>query len=208
MISDNSNLTNQSNSCSVAARAAFADLDGIINISKVAAKYFNRSHAWLSQKIYGHTVLGKPKTLSPAECRQLAAAFLSIAKRLGIHASNIANAPMDAPDEPDEFPSFEKFIDTDYINSQLISDKDGAIRFTFHDLDGMLSMARIAKRYFHKSHAWFSHKLHGAVLDGRTQTFSEPEADTLAAALRHIAGCLTTHAANLDAAAGTEEKQP
>ncbi len=68
---------------------AMLELNGIINLSAVAKQYFNRSHAWLSQRIHGCTVMNKKMEFKEAEYHQLAEAFRDIAKRLQAHADEI-----------------------------------------------------------------------------------------------------------------------
>lgn len=78
---------------------AFAELEGLINKTQLADQYFNRSHAWLSQKLNGCTVLDKKKSFTEEEYHQLAEAFRHIARRLAAHADEIDTAPMDAAPE-------------------------------------------------------------------------------------------------------------
>ena len=77
---------------------AFLELEGIINKTKLANKYFNKSHAWFSQKLNGITVLNRQKAFTEAEYHQLAEAFRHIAKRLNAHADEIDAAAMETDD--------------------------------------------------------------------------------------------------------------
>lgn len=79
-----------------AVDVAFTELEGLINRTQLASQYFNRTHAWLSQKLNGCTVLNRKKAFTEAEYHQLAEAFRDIARRLNIHADEIDAAPMDA----------------------------------------------------------------------------------------------------------------
>lgn len=80
---------------------AFDELGGIINKSQIASQYFHKTHAWLSQKLHGCTVLNRQKSFTEAEYRQLAEAFRDIARRLNAHADQIDDAPMDGSDPID-----------------------------------------------------------------------------------------------------------
>ncbi len=82
-----------------AAWVAFTELDGLINLSKLAG-YFGKSQSWLSQKINGCTVCKRKRAFTEAEYHQLAEAFRDIARRLQTHADEIDTAVMeDATDQ-------------------------------------------------------------------------------------------------------------
>lgn len=74
---------------------AFNELDSLINKTKLANQYFNKTHAWLSQKLHGCTVLNRQKAFTDAEYHQLAEAFRDIARRLNAHADEIDRAATD-----------------------------------------------------------------------------------------------------------------
>lgn len=78
---------------------AFTELEDIINRTQLARQYFNRSHAWLSQKIHGATVLNRKRSFTEDEYRKLADAFRDIARRLEAHAAEIDAAPMEEAPE-------------------------------------------------------------------------------------------------------------
>ena len=80
---------------SEATWVAFLELDGLINKSKLAEQYFNKSQAWLSQKINGTVSHGARQRFSPADYHQLAEAFRHIARRLEQHAAEIDAASID-----------------------------------------------------------------------------------------------------------------
>ena len=105
---------------SEATWVAFLELDGLINKSKLAEQYFNKSQAWLShslsglinktqlseqyfertqswfsQKLNGCEVCNKERSFTPAEYHQLAEAFRHIARRLEQHAAEIDAASID-----------------------------------------------------------------------------------------------------------------
>ena len=74
---------------------AFNELDGLLNKSRLAQQYFNRSQAWLSQKINGCTVCNRKAGFTEAEFHQMAEAFRDIARRLTAHADEIDSATME-----------------------------------------------------------------------------------------------------------------
>lgn len=74
---------------------AFIELEGLINKSQLADQYFNRTHAWFSQKLHGTMVLDRRKCFTEAEYHQLAEAFRHIAMRLQAHADEIDAAAME-----------------------------------------------------------------------------------------------------------------
>lgn len=78
-----------------AVDVAFSELGGIINKSQIASQYFNKTQAWLSQKLHGCTVLNRKKSFTEEEYHQLAESFRHIAKRLMAHANEIDAAAMD-----------------------------------------------------------------------------------------------------------------
>lgn len=79
---------------------AFLELDGIINKTKLAEEYFQRTHGWFSQKLNGCTLRRKKQSFNNEEYHQLAEAFRHIARRLEAHADEIdAAAPDSQTDE-------------------------------------------------------------------------------------------------------------
>ena len=86
----------------------------------------------------------------------------------------------------------------------LIAEKSGAIFTAFAELDGTVNKTRLAADYFDRSPAWLAHKIHGATVCNKVQSFSEQEAHCLAEAFRDIACRLLAHAAEIDAAAPDE----
>ena len=69
--------------------ASFMELDGLVNISKFAEKYFDRSQGWFSQKLYGHVVCGKPRKFTHEECDKIAQSFRELAAELETFAGHI-----------------------------------------------------------------------------------------------------------------------
>lgn len=74
---------------------AYLELDGLINISKFAQQYFDKSQSWFSQRLHGCTVRNKAVAFKEEEYRQIAESFRDIAKRLIAHADEIDNAKME-----------------------------------------------------------------------------------------------------------------
>lgn len=68
---------------------AFLELDGLINTSKLARKYFDRSPGWFAQKLHGNEVCNKERAFRGKEYTQLSAAFRDIALRLNEYADAI-----------------------------------------------------------------------------------------------------------------------
>ncbi len=60
------------------------------------------------------------------------------------------------------------------------------IRLKLEEILGVISMAYIAREYFHKSKAWFSQKLNGNIKNGTISSFSEEELKILHFALEDI----------------------
>ncbi len=79
-----------------ATHVAFSELEGLINNSALARQYFNRSPAWLNQRINGNIVFNKKAGFRPAEYQQLAESFRDIARRLEAHAAEIEAAAPDS----------------------------------------------------------------------------------------------------------------
>lgn len=76
----------------------FVELEGLVNKTQLARQYFNRTHAWLSQKLNGCTMHNKKQEFNEKEYHQLAEAFRHIAKRLNAHADEIDAAAMETDD--------------------------------------------------------------------------------------------------------------
>ncbi len=76
----------------------FKELDGLINLSKLAA-LLGKSQSWLSQKLHGCTVCKKKRAFTEPEYHQLAETLRETGRRLIAYADEIDAAEMDAPDE-------------------------------------------------------------------------------------------------------------
>ncbi len=79
---------------------AFIELEGLINKTQLADQYFNKSQAWLSQRLNACISHNKKTTFTKEQYHQLAEAFRHIAKRLEAHADEIdAAAPDGSTDD-------------------------------------------------------------------------------------------------------------
>lgn len=66
-----------------------ADVTEIVSISYIAKKYFNKSRAWLAQRINGNIVNGKPAQFSSDELRTLKTALEDISLKMQDVSSKI-----------------------------------------------------------------------------------------------------------------------
>jgi hypothetical protein len=71
------------------------------------------------------------------------------------------------------------------------------VRMKLEDILGIVSMAYIAKVYFHKSKSWFSQKLNGNLKNGEPSSFTEEELKTLSGALQDISVKIHTTARSI-----------
>ena len=73
---------------------AFSELEDLINKTQFAKQYFEKSRAWLSQRLNGCMVENKSQKFKEEEYHEIAEAFRHIAKRLNAHADEIDAAVM------------------------------------------------------------------------------------------------------------------
>ena len=73
---------------------AFSELEDLINKTQFAKQYFEKSHAWLSQRLNGYMVQNKSQKFKEEEYHEITEAFRHIAKRLNVHADEIDAAVM------------------------------------------------------------------------------------------------------------------
>ena len=74
---------------SEATWVAFHELDGLINVSRLAREYFNKSQSWFAQKLNGYNVCKKERRFTREEYARLADSFRDIARRLRQYADAI-----------------------------------------------------------------------------------------------------------------------
>ncbi len=77
---------------SEAVWVTFHELDGLLNVSKLARQYFGRSQSWLAQKIGGYSVGNKERAFTPEEYARLSEALRDVARRLNEYAQAIDDA--------------------------------------------------------------------------------------------------------------------
>lgn len=77
-----------------AVLTACSELEDLINVSQLAAQYFDESPDWISGRLRG-CMCDRTRAFSEEEYHQLANAFRDIAKRLLAHADEIDTAEMD-----------------------------------------------------------------------------------------------------------------
>ncbi len=67
----------------VLVRQQLSEVAKFVNLSYIAEHYFNKSRAWLSQRINGHVVAGKRRYLSAKDKETLNFALKDMSKKLG-----------------------------------------------------------------------------------------------------------------------------
>ncbi|MEA5129418.1 MAG: DUF5053 domain-containing protein [Proteiniphilum sp.] len=67
----------------VLVRDQLAEVAKFVNLSYIAENYFHKSKTWLSQRIHGHVVSGKPRYLSNKDKETLNFALKDMADKLG-----------------------------------------------------------------------------------------------------------------------------
>ena len=66
-----------------AVKLRLGELGEMINLSYIAKKYFNKSRAWLSQRINGNSVNGKPVKFTDSDLAVFNLALADMSKILG-----------------------------------------------------------------------------------------------------------------------------
>lgn len=102
----------------------------------------------------------------------------------------------------------EKFFGLDifdldsYIQhrSELVKEKSGAVTIQFNELDGTINITKFSKRFFGKSHSWFSQRLHGSLVMKKEQSFKEEEYNKIAEGFRELAKQLNQYADEIERA--------
>jgi hypothetical protein len=82
----------------------------------------------------------------------------------------------------------DAFADSASADAKRIREfcNEASIRIKLEEIIGVVSMAYIAREYFHKSKFWFSQKLNGNIKNGLISSFTEDELKTLSFALQDI----------------------
>ena len=73
----------------------FSELNGIINISVFAKRFFGKSQSWFSQKLHGCLIIDKKMQFKEKECKEIAEGFRELARQLNQYADEIDRAEMD-----------------------------------------------------------------------------------------------------------------
>lgn len=84
--------------------------------------------------------------------------------------------------------------------TELIKNKSGAVTIHFNELDGTINITKFAKRFFNKSHSWFSQRLHGSLVMKKEQSFKEEEYAIIAEGFRELARQLNQYAEEIESA--------
>ncbi len=66
----------------ILVRDQLAEVAKFVNLSYIAENYFHKSKTWLSQRIHGHVVSGKPRYLSDKDKETLNFALKDMADKL------------------------------------------------------------------------------------------------------------------------------
>lgn len=67
----------------ILVRDQLAEVAKFVNLSYIADNYFHKSKAWLSQRIHGNVISGKPRYLSDKDKEILNSALKDMADKLG-----------------------------------------------------------------------------------------------------------------------------
>ncbi len=85
-----------------------------------------------------------------------------------------------------------------------IQTKSGAVWVSQLELDGLLNMSAVSRRYFGRSQSWMSQRIHGCTVMNRSMSFKEEEYARLSEAYRDIARRLLQYADEIDRAVPEE----
>ena len=70
----------------------FQELGGLINVSKFAKKYLNKSQSWFAQKLSGMTVCNQKRSFTEHEYMAISRGLRDIANQLERYAEEIDSA--------------------------------------------------------------------------------------------------------------------
>lgn len=96
--------------------------------------------------------------------------------------------------------TFEQMCDPDFRRAEQMKIKSEAVWVAFTELGGLVNVSKFAKRYFSKTHAWFSQRLNGYSVNGKPQEFSTDEYTKIAGSFRDLAERLNKYADAIDRA--------
>lgn len=94
--------------------------------------------------------------------------------------------------------TFEQMCDPDFRRAEQMKIKSGVVWVAFLELGGLVNVSKFAKRYFSKTHAWFSQRLNGYSVNGKPQKFSADDYAQIAASFRDMANKLNEYADAID----------
>lgn len=77
---------------SEAVWVTFMELDGMINVSKFARKYFDKSQSWFAQRVNGYDVNHKKAEFTEVDYDKISQSFRALAKQLNEYADAIDSA--------------------------------------------------------------------------------------------------------------------
>ena len=72
----------------------FSELGGMINITKFARRFMNKSQSWFSQRLHGCLVMKKEQSFNEEEYKKIAEGFRELARQLNQYADEIDKAEM------------------------------------------------------------------------------------------------------------------
>lgn len=70
----------------------YHELDGILNLSKFAKRFMDRSQSWISQRIHGCMVMNKQQDFKPEEYAKIAQGFRELARQMNQYADELESA--------------------------------------------------------------------------------------------------------------------
>ena len=77
---------------SEAVWVTFTELDGMINVSKFARKYFDKSQSWFAQRVNGYDVNHKKAEFTAGDYVKISQSLRDLAKQLNEYADAIEKA--------------------------------------------------------------------------------------------------------------------
>lgn len=72
----------------------FFELNGLINVSKFARIFFNKSHSWFMQRVNGYDVNHKRARFNAKDYEKISSSFRQLAKRLNDYADELDHAEL------------------------------------------------------------------------------------------------------------------
>ncbi|MEE3483273.1 MAG: DUF5053 domain-containing protein [Bacteroidales bacterium] len=84
--------------------------------------------------------------------------------------------------------------------TECVKEKSGAVGVIFDELDGILNITKFSRRFFGKSHSWFSQRLHGSLVMRKEQSFKGEEYARIAEGFRELSAQFAQYADELDRA--------